>query len=77
MDIFASKVPHAGTFNNNVMSVAAGIAAMGEVFTATAAANLFALGESLREQLNTISDKAGAPLQFSAAPMPSPLGRRG
>lgn len=64
MEIFVSKVPHAGTFNNNVMSMAAGIAAMGEVFTAAAAADLFALGEGLRERLNAISDKAGAPLQF-------------
>jgi len=65
LEIFISKVPHAGTFNNNVMSMASGIAAMGEVFTAEVAANLFALGEGLREQLNAISDKAGAPLQFT------------
>ncbi|RVI41671.1 aspartate aminotransferase family protein [Sinorhizobium meliloti] len=64
MEIFVYKVPHAGTFNNNVMSMAAGITAMGEVFTAAAAADLFALGEGLRERLNAISDKAGAPLQF-------------
>ncbi|WP_457811175.1 aspartate aminotransferase family protein [Sinorhizobium meliloti] len=64
MEIFVSSVPHAGTFNNNVMSMAAGIAAMEEVFTATAATDLFALGEGLREQLNAICDKAGAPLQF-------------
>ncbi|MES0214168.1 aminotransferase class III-fold pyridoxal phosphate-dependent enzyme [Mesorhizobium sp. C280B] len=91
MKIFVYKVPHAGTFNNNVMSMAAGIAAMGEVFTAAAAADLFALGEGLRERLNAISDTAGAPLQFrglgslarpisvgagSTAPMPSPPGRR-
>ncbi|NEK20597.1 aminotransferase class III-fold pyridoxal phosphate-dependent enzyme [Rhizobium leguminosarum] len=65
MDIFVSSVPHAGTFNNNVMSMAAGIAAMEEVFTATAAADLFALGEGLREKLNEMSDRAGVPLQFS------------
>ncbi|MES0173977.1 aminotransferase class III-fold pyridoxal phosphate-dependent enzyme [Mesorhizobium sp. M0006] len=64
MEIFVSKVPHAGTFNNNSMSMAAGIAAMGEVFTAAAAANLFVLGEGLRQQLNAISAKADAPLQF-------------
>lgn len=64
MEIFVYKVPHAGTFNNNVMSMAAGVTAMGEVFTAAAAADLFALGEGLRERLNAISDKAGAPLQF-------------
>ncbi|MBY3468764.1 aminotransferase class III-fold pyridoxal phosphate-dependent enzyme [Rhizobium laguerreae] len=64
MEIFVSKVPHAGTFNNNVMSMAAGITAMEEVFSAAAAADLFALGEGLREQLNVICEKAGATLQF-------------
>ncbi|MGM4884471.1 MULTISPECIES: aspartate aminotransferase family protein [Rhizobium] len=64
MEIFVSKVLHAGTFNNNVMSMAAGVTAMEEVFTAAAAAGLFALGEGLRERHNSISNTAGAPLQF-------------
>jgi glutamate-1-semialdehyde 2,1-aminomutase len=46
------SVPHAGTFNNNVLSMAAGYAGLSEVFTAEAAAALFARGERLRGLLN-------------------------
>lgn len=45
-------VPHAGTFNNNVLSMAAGYAGLSAVFTPDAAAALFARGERLRGQLN-------------------------
>ncbi len=54
---------HAGTFNNNVLSMAAGRVAMGEIFTATAAEALFARGEALRAGLNRAA--AGTVLQFT------------
>ncbi len=56
---------HAGTFNNNVLSMAAGRVAMGEIFTAAAAEALFARGEALRLGLNRAS--AGTVLQFTGA----------
>ncbi len=56
---------HAGTFNNNVLSMAAGQVAMGEIFTASAAEALFARGEALRLGLNRVA--AGTRLQFTGA----------
>ena len=41
-------LPHAGTFNNNVWSMAAGCVAMGEIFDAATAEALYARGEALR-----------------------------
>ncbi|WP_046868105.1 aspartate aminotransferase family protein [Microvirga massiliensis] len=52
MELFAESIPHAGTFNNNVLSMAAGTAAL-EVFGDQAANDLFHQGESLRNRLNT------------------------
>lgn len=45
-------MPHAGTFNNNVLSMMGGIAALTDVFTPSAAEALHARGDSLRERLN-------------------------
>ena len=42
-------LPHAGTFNNNVWSMAAGCVAMGEIFDAATAEALYARGEALRD----------------------------
>ena len=63
MDLFAAKLPHAGTFNNNVLSMAAGRVAMGEIFTADMAETLFNRGEGMRAALNTAC--AGMPMQFT------------
>ena len=52
MDQFRTNFTHAGTFNNNVLSMAAGQVAMGEIFDADAADALFARGEALRARLN-------------------------
>ena len=52
MDLFDGHRPgaliHSGTFNNNVMTMAGGLVAMGEIFDAAAAEALFARGENLR-----------------------------
>ena len=49
MDLFDAHRPgaliHSGTFNNNVMTMAGGMVAMGEIFDAAAAEALFARGE--------------------------------
>jgi glutamate-1-semialdehyde 2,1-aminomutase len=63
MDLFAAKLPHAGTFNNNVLSMAAGRVAMGEIFTAEMAEALFERGEGMRAALNDAC--AGVPMHFT------------
>ncbi|MDJ0389074.1 aminotransferase class III-fold pyridoxal phosphate-dependent enzyme [Roseomonas sp. E05] len=62
---FDTTMPHAGTFNNNVLSMAAGGVAMGEIFTAEVAEALFQRGEALRARLNEVGRKAGVPLGFT------------
>jgi glutamate-1-semialdehyde 2,1-aminomutase len=59
------SLPHAGTFNNNVLTMAAGVAGYGEVYTPEAANALNARGEKIRERLNAICQKAGVAFQFS------------
>ena len=56
-------VPHAGTFNNNVFSMAAGYAGLTQLFPAPVAEALFARGEALRARLNDVS--AGTALQWT------------
>lgn len=63
MDLFAAKLPHAGTFNNNVLSMAAGRVAMGEIFTAAEAETLFQRGEAMRAALNEAC--AGTSMHFT------------
>ncbi len=55
-------LPHAGTFNNNVLSMRAGIAAMTEAFTPQIAADLHDRGETLRARLNALFAKTGVGL---------------
>ena len=62
---FASALPHAGTFNNNVLSMAGGGVALGEIFTPTCAEALFQRGENLRHQLNDICQTADVPMHFT------------
>lgn len=57
------SLPHAGTFNNNVLSMAAGIAALSQVFTPEVAEALHARGERLRERLNGLFGAADVALQ--------------
>jgi glutamate-1-semialdehyde 2,1-aminomutase len=52
-------VPHAGTFNNNVFSMAAGYAGLTELFPPAVADELYARGDRLRAELNGVSRDAG------------------
>jgi len=61
----AGAMPHAGTFNNNVLSMAAGIAGMAKVFTPETAAALHERGEALRARLNAVFENAGVALQMT------------
>ena len=59
----ADALPHAGTFNNNVLTMHAGVAGLEEVFTAEAADRLFNRGEALRARLNAAG--RGVAVQWS------------
>jgi glutamate-1-semialdehyde 2,1-aminomutase len=59
------SLPHAGTFNNNVLTMAAGIAALSEVYTPEAAKALNATGESLRKRLNEVAKRHGVDMCFT------------
>jgi glutamate-1-semialdehyde 2,1-aminomutase len=69
MDLFdprrADALPHAGTFNNNVLTMSAGLAGLTEVYTPEAAVALNARGDALRDRLNALCRAADAPLQFT------------
>ncbi len=67
MDIYdprrSDAVPHAGTFQNNVLTMAAGITALGEIYTPEHAVAHDARGEALRDRLNGIADEIGVPVR--------------
>jgi glutamate-1-semialdehyde 2,1-aminomutase len=69
MSVFDSHRPgalvHSGTFNNNVLSMSAGMLAMGEIFDDTAAEALRKRGDGLRDALNAICTKHGVAMQFT------------
>jgi glutamate-1-semialdehyde 2,1-aminomutase len=56
---------HAGTFNNNVLTMAAGLAGLTEVYTPERARALNAWGDGLRERLNAIVRRRGLAMQFT------------
>ena len=56
---------HAGTFNNNVFTMAAGVAGLRDVYTASAALALNARGDALRHRLNTVAQEARFAMQFT------------
>jgi len=56
---------HAGTFNNNVFTMAAGVAGLRDVYTASAALALNARGDALRNRLNAVAKEARFPMQFT------------
>ena len=54
---------HAGTFNNNVLTMSAGVAGLTRVYTPEAAERLTARGDALREELNALGRRHGVPVQ--------------
>jgi glutamate-1-semialdehyde 2,1-aminomutase len=54
---------HAGTFNNNVLSMAAGLAGLRELWTPAAVESLNRRGERLRERCNALFGQHGLALQ--------------
>jgi glutamate-1-semialdehyde 2,1-aminomutase len=69
MDLFdghrQGALIHSGTFNNNVMTMAGGLVAMGEIFDAAAADELFARGERLRARLNGVCSARAVEMHFT------------
>ncbi len=61
----ADALGHAGTFNNNVLTMAAGLAGLTEVLTEPALAALNRRGDNLRERLNALFAERGVALQAS------------
>lgn len=56
---------HAGTFNNNVFTMSAGVAGLRDVYSAAAALALNARGDALRARLNAAAQRARFPMQFT------------
>ncbi len=60
-----NALAHAGTFNNNVLTMSAGIAGLRQLYTAEAALALNALGDGMRERLNAVCRAHRVALQFT------------
>jgi glutamate-1-semialdehyde 2,1-aminomutase len=61
----ADALAHAGTFNNNVLTMAAGLAGLRRVLTPHALELLNARGERMRRGLNEVFAREGVAMQFS------------
>ena len=58
----ADALPHAGTFNNNALTMAAGTVGLRDIFTPEAADALNARGDALRARLNDLLRGAAVPV---------------
>jgi glutamate-1-semialdehyde 2,1-aminomutase len=58
-------LPHAGTFNNNTLTMTAGHAGLTEIFTPEACVNLNARGEELKSRLNAMFMERQARMQVT------------
>jgi len=56
---------HAGTFNNNVLSMSAGVAGLEQVFTPDAVEELNARGDRLHRRLDELFENAGVAMQVT------------
>ena len=59
--------PHGGTFNNNVLAMAAGHAALAKVLTAEALESMNRQGDRLRHRLNDLARRYDLPMQVTGA----------
>ncbi len=69
MDLYDPRRPdaiaHAGTFNNNVLTMAAGITALEEIYTASRAEEFTKWGDSVRKQLKDIVADTNVPVTIT------------
>jgi glutamate-1-semialdehyde 2,1-aminomutase len=56
---------HAGTFNNNVLTMNAGLVGLTEIYTPERARALNTFGNRLRERLNAMAQRHGLAIQFT------------
>ena len=56
---------HAGTFNNNILSMTAGFTGLNEVFTTKIADSFFIQGEQFRERLKSRLNRLGLPIHLT------------
>jgi glutamate-1-semialdehyde 2,1-aminomutase len=61
----AGHYEHAGTFNNNVLTMAAGLVGLTEIYTPERARTLNDWGDGLRERLNAAAHRHGTAMQFT------------
>lgn len=61
----ADAFPHAGTFNNNPLTMSAGLAGLTRIYTPARARALNAWGDTLRERLNEVVRRQGLTMQFT------------
>ena len=61
----ADASPHAGTFNNNPLTMAAGLAGLTELYPAAVAERHTASGDRFRERLNAAAAALGLPIQVT------------
>jgi glutamate-1-semialdehyde 2,1-aminomutase len=59
------SLAHSGTFNNNVLTMAAGYAGLTKLFTPEAAGALAERGDAMRARLNALCAKEGVAMQFT------------
>lgn len=57
--------PHAGTFNNNVLTMAAGVVGLRDIYTAEVCVALNRRGDALRERLNAVFETADVDMQVT------------
>ena len=57
--------PHAGTFNNNILTMSAGLAGLTQCYTPEACIALNARGDRFRSRLNAAIDQRGLPMQVT------------
>lgn len=60
-----NALPHAGTFNNNVLSMAAGIVGLGEILTEETLTAMNRRGDALRQDLNAEAANRGLAVQVT------------
>jgi len=61
----AHAFEHAGTFNNNLLTMTAGYAGLTEIYTPERARALNEWGDALRRRLGAIARRQGLPMQFT------------
>ncbi|MDP6707853.1 MAG: aspartate aminotransferase family protein [Alphaproteobacteria bacterium] len=61
----ADAIPHAGTFNNNVLTMSAGLTGLTEVYPKDEVADFNARGDKLRARLNGLATERGLAAQFT------------